>query len=207
MSSQTSSPSPSSLSSSQSSTSSSSSSSNDPTYTGLSSKATNLRPKKKILPTQKQQPTKRPMSEKNTISSSESFKLDENTGALVLVSAKNTKASSSSMPTSQSLSKVIRQLVWNKYIGERNGLGTCWCCRNKTISAFEFEAGHVVPRAKGGPDTVENLRPICSLCNKSMGTENMLDYQKRQNLGPSPSQVAWEWICSVVSIVPLRFGW
>jgi 5-methylcytosine-specific restriction endonuclease McrA len=143
------------------------------------------------------------------------FSLDAKTGALVLCSSSSSVAETTSSPaptqphqvSTQSLSKVIRQLVWNKYIGERNGLGTCWCCRNKTISAFEFEAGHVIPRAKGGPDTVENLRPICSLCNKSMGTENMLDYQKRQNLGPSPSQVAWEWLCNVVSFIPLRIGW
>lgn len=105
------------------------------------------------------------------------------------------------------LSKVIRQLVWNKYIGEKNGLGKCWCCRSKTISSFEFEAGHVVARANGGEDTVENLRPICSLCNKSMGKENMLDYQKRQNLGPSTSTTLWENFVNVVSYIPLRFGW
>lgn len=126
------------------------------------------------------------------------------TSSSTIVCSNNTNTNNSSGP---SLSKVIRQLVWNKYIGEKNGLGTCWCCRNKTISAFEFEAGHVVPRAKGGPDTVENLRPICSLCNKSMGTENMFEYQKRQNLGPTPSQLAWEWVCNAVSYVPIRIGW
>ena len=107
----------------------------------------------------------------------------------------------------KNLSKVIRQLVWNKYIGERNGLGKCWCCRNKTISSFEFEAGHVVARANGGEDTVENLRPICSLCNKSMGKENMIEYQKRQNLGPTTAETLWENFLNVISYIPLRFGW
>jgi len=105
------------------------------------------------------------------------------------------------------LSKVIRQLVWNKYIGERNGTGKCWCCRGKTISAFEFEAGHVVSRAHGGEDTVDNLRPICSLCNKSMGKENMFEYQKRQKLGPSTSAQIYEGIVGFLSYIPLRFGW
>jgi 5-methylcytosine-specific restriction endonuclease McrA len=82
-----------------------------------------------------------------------------------------------------SLSKTIRQLVWNRYIGARWGWGYCWSCNSTMITAFEYECGHVMARSKGGEDTVENLRPICGLCNRSMGTENMMDWMNRQGLG------------------------
>lgn len=125
----------------------------------------------------------------------------------LFMSKQSSQQTTKTTDNNKNLSKVIRQLVWNKYIGERNGLGKCWCCRNKTISAFEFEAGHVIARANGGEDTVENLRPICSLCNKSMGKENMIEYQKRQNLGPTASETLWENFLNIVSYIPLRFGW
>jgi hypothetical protein len=32
---------------------------------------------------------------------------------------------------------------------------------------------HVIPKAKGGQNTVENLRPLCGSCNSSMGTRNL----------------------------------
>jgi hypothetical protein len=41
-------------------------------------------------------------------------------------------------------------------------------CKNK-ITPFSFEAGHDIPESKGGSTTLDNLRPICSSCNKSMG--------------------------------------
>ncbi|NDG68463.1 MAG: hypothetical protein EB135_03170, partial [Proteobacteria bacterium] len=41
-----------------------------------------------------------------------------------------------------------------------------------------FECGHIIAEAKGGETSLENLRPICSTCNKSMKTINMNDYIK-----------------------------
>lgn len=39
--------------------------------------------------------------------------------------------------------------------------GVCWVC-----GGFGSEIDHVVPRSLGGSDHKENLRPICSKCNK-----------------------------------------
>ncbi len=36
-----------------------------------------------------------------------------------------------------------------------------------------WECGHIVSVRDGGNDSVGNLRPVCSTCNKNMGTENM----------------------------------
>lgn len=80
----------------------------------------------------------------------------------------------------------IRQLVWNRHVGEQYGRTQCHCCNATTITPFLFECGHVQARAKGGLDSVDNLRPICGLCNRSMGTMNMFQFQKIHNLPVKP---------------------
>ncbi len=71
-----------------------------------------------------------------------------------------------------------REKVWLTFMGNK-AKGNCYCCEEKEITPFHFEAGHVIPKAFGGSDDVENLRPICSPCNKGMGTENLYDYKHR----------------------------
>jgi 5-methylcytosine-specific restriction endonuclease McrA len=78
-------------------------------------------------------------------------------------------------PDKKTIPPMIRQAVWNKYIGKLTE-GKCYCCGITEISAFNFEAGHVVAENCGGLITVENLRPICSSCNKSMNDEDMRKY-------------------------------
>ena len=83
---------------------------------------------------------------------------------------------SKNIPTS------VRMQVWGKYIGLKHGLSNCWCCKTIPISQFNFECGHVVSRKDNGLTNIENLRPICGLCNKSMGTENMLHFMKKYDI-------------------------
>jgi hypothetical protein len=71
-----------------------------------------------------------------------------------------------------------RPKVWEKYMGNI-ARSKCYCCKQHEITAFNFEAGHVVARALGGKDNVDNLRPICGYCNKSMGIQNLYEYQKK----------------------------
>jgi hypothetical protein len=73
----------------------------------------------------------------------------------------------------------LRTQVWDRYIGEEVGRCKCYCCRTNFITQRKFEAGHVLSEKKGGPTTIENLRPICSGCNKSMGAMHMADYCKQ----------------------------
>lgn len=64
----------------------------------------------------------------------------------------------------------MREQVWLVYLGDRVFKHKClvkWC--ENTITPFTFEVGHNVPESKGGPTNIDNLRPICSKCNKSMG--------------------------------------
>jgi len=74
--------------------------------------------------------------------------------------------------------KLLKNQSWDVYIGKEKGVGNCFCC-NTEIDSKHFECGHVIPISKGGPDTIENLRPICSLCNRSMGSKNMAEFMKK----------------------------
>ena len=78
----------------------------------------------------------------------------------------------------KSIPKPLRTLVWNKYIGEEHGLGKCNVCATK-IKVSNFDCGHIVAACEGGEDIIQNLVPICRLCNLSMGKENLNDFKKR----------------------------
>ena len=78
--------------------------------------------------------------------------------------------------------KKIRQLVWNKYIGEKFGSGLCQCCKITEITQMNFHCGHITSEKNGGDMTLTNLLPICALCNSSMGSINMWDFIKAHGL-------------------------
>jgi hypothetical protein len=78
----------------------------------------------------------------------------------------------------KTIPKSLRIKVWNTYIGEEIGKIKCLCCKTIDITQSIFECGHIIAEAKGGKTTLENLRPICSTCNKSMNTINMYDFMK-----------------------------
>ena len=73
------------------------------------------------------------------------------------------------------LPKALREQVWKVYFGNSFN-HKCWVqwCKN-IVTPFTFEVGHNVPRSKGGTDDIDNLRPICSGCNKSMGNYWTID--------------------------------
>jgi hypothetical protein len=73
--------------------------------------------------------------------------------------------------------KVLRIKVWNTYIGENIGKTKCLCCNEIDITQSIFECGHIIAEAKGGKTVLENLMPICSTCNKSMGVKNLYDFK------------------------------
>jgi 5-methylcytosine-specific restriction endonuclease McrA len=75
----------------------------------------------------------------------------------------------------QQIYKPIREIVWIKYCGDKTFIGNCFCC-NKKFNPFNFECGHVISSFFGGDLSISNLRPICSVCNKSMGIKNMEEF-------------------------------
>lgn len=77
----------------------------------------------------------------------------------------------------KTIPKNVRIDSWNHWIGKANGESKCLCCGIRDIGQNNFECGHIVSEAKGGAATITNLKPICSTCNKSMGTRNMDDFK------------------------------
>tara|TARA_B110000977_G_scaffold186264_1_gene251988 strand:+ start:563 stop:1243 length:681 start_codon:yes stop_codon:yes gene_type:complete len=70
----------------------------------------------------------------------------------------------------------LREAVWRKDYGNKLD-GKCWVCDQNTISALNFECGHIQSRKRGGAAELNNLKAICGPCNKSMGTRDMNHYR------------------------------
>jgi 5-methylcytosine-specific restriction endonuclease McrA len=67
--------------------------------------------------------------------------------------------------------KALREQVWITYAGRRfERMCLVPWCRN-VITVFDFHVGHNVPESVGGATNISNLRPICSRCNLSMGSQ------------------------------------
>ena len=82
--------------------------------------------------------------------------------------------------------KKVRIDSWNRYIGKEIGAIRCICCRTTEIAQLNFHAGHILAKSKGGSNTVDNIIPICSLCNSSMNDRHMDEFVKEhypQNYG------------------------
>ena len=73
--------------------------------------------------------------------------------------------------------KALKNEVWDNSIGREKGVGNCYCC-NKEIDSKHFECGHIIAVSNGGTNTLLNLKPVCSLCNKSMGSKNMEEFKQ-----------------------------
>ena len=79
----------------------------------------------------------------------------------------------------QKIPSKVRTDIWATYIGAHIAEHKCICCKKVTIKQTDFEVGHVLSEAHGGTPEINNLRPICSVCNKSMGSRNMIEYVKQ----------------------------
>ena len=75
----------------------------------------------------------------------------------------------------QVLPKALREQVWLKVVGKTfsNNCYITWC--SNKITPFDFHIGHNIPKSKGGSNTIDNLFPICSRCNLSMGNRYTID--------------------------------
>jgi len=78
----------------------------------------------------------------------------------------------------KAIPKKIRGEAWKAQFGSSTE-GSCYCCRKELDIFDDWHAGHIVPSARGGPDTADNLRPLCGSCNLAMGTEHMDVFKTR----------------------------
>ena len=75
----------------------------------------------------------------------------------------------------------LKNILWHKYF-DTSLTGVCQCCKVETISKAIFDAGHVISEKNGGQVILENLKPICKLCNSSMGKTNMDEFMKKYGI-------------------------
>ncbi len=73
---------------------------------------------------------------------------------------------------STNVSKVLRRKVWEKEFGLQHANAICPLCQTQQISVWDFQCGHVISRKHNGETTLDNLRPICILCNMSMSSKD-----------------------------------
>lgn len=78
-----------------------------------------------------------------------------------------------------SISKKLQKEVWQKeFNAMTNGKCPIYKCPNildtKTVNSWQ--CGHITSIMNGGVTKIENLRPICTDCNKSMSSMNWDDY-------------------------------
>ena len=78
----------------------------------------------------------------------------------------------------QKIPKKIKDDSWDKWIGEEFGVHNCLCCDRIKIKQSRFHGGHFISEKNGGKISVNNIIPICSGCNSSMGSKNMDNYMK-----------------------------
>jgi 5-methylcytosine-specific restriction endonuclease McrA len=70
-----------------------------------------------------------------------------------------------------------REKVWKDYYGDQFTVDCS--CKQVKIDPFNFEVGHITAKSKGGSDSLDNLIPICTSCNRSMGTQNLVVFYKK----------------------------
>jgi len=87
--------------------------------------------------------------------------------------------------------KALREQVWIYYTGKKYE-SRClvpWCRNIMTV--FDFHVGHDIPESKGGSTQLNNLRPICSRCNLSMGSQHSI-----QSWAALSRPIGcWDWMC------------
>jgi hypothetical protein len=108
-------------------------------------------------------------------------------GEFVAAKAITTSQQNKDAQKRSSLPKAIRMATWNFWFPNQSS-ANCFICKSH-IDINYFECGHIVSRHNGGTDNVSNLRPICSLCNKSMGKENMNEFCKQYGISMFPTLV------------------
>ena len=96
------------------------------------------------------------------------------TPAILVAGTSESKPKTPKLPR-KSIHKSVKNNVWLQHYGEKFSVQCSveWCAT--IINPFTFEVGHNHPHSKGGSIDIENLKPICACCNKSMGNRFTID--------------------------------
>lgn len=83
--------------------------------------------------------------------------------------------------TKEKIPATLKNILWHKYF-DTSITGLCQCCKVEIISKAIFDAGHIISEKNGGKVILDNLKPICKLCNSSMGKTNMDEFMKKYGI-------------------------
>jgi 5-methylcytosine-specific restriction endonuclease McrA len=118
---------------------------------------------------------------KRKVSSSVSRTLRKLSGVSVQVGpfgyTLSTRKGTSMKRKRESCPKAVKEAVWRKYCKDKL-TGKCYVCRRPIYFTF-FEVGHNKAYSKGGTWNIQNLRPICRTCNRSMGTTPIETFKRK----------------------------
>ena len=85
--------------------------------------------------------------------------------------------------------KHLTKLTWEHYNGPvwSSKCYVTWCKNIIHCMSSDWHVSHNIPESKGGPTSIENLRPLCSDCNLGMGSYLTIDqwcetYRSTNNL-------------------------
>ena len=93
----------------------------------------------------------------------------------------DTTCSDQEVEVSRTIPKCVRNALWINFF-KTDREGKCKCCLRETISIGNFHCGHIKAVAHGGKTTLDNMIPICMLCNTSMGKADLNEFISRYNL-------------------------
>ena len=96
---------------------------------------------------------------------------------------KKSKIRTLSKTQKQRIPQSVRIAVWNKYIGDDVRKAKCSVGCGTTIDIACFACAHVIAESNGGLIEIPNLRPICTTCNSSMGTQNLEEFRAKYKFG------------------------
>tara|TARA_B100001964_G_C14164506_1_gene568390 strand:+ start:126 stop:1169 length:1044 start_codon:yes stop_codon:yes gene_type:complete len=74
------------------------------------------------------------------------------------------------------ITKKVRKKVWSKRNNKKHMTGKCFVCEDE-IDYDSFECGHIQSVFYGGKTNYNNLEPICTICNGSMGIMNLNEFK------------------------------
>ena len=86
------------------------------------------------------------------------------------------------LPSKRNITPALRKKVWDKeFKSKLEGNCPIYSCNSVLYRDQDsaFHCGHIIPKCRGGEDSLENLRPICANCNARMGCLHWDEYEKR----------------------------
>lgn len=82
------------------------------------------------------------------------------------------------VPNRGTVPAALRKKLWATKGGKESTNGICFCC-SESVSIHDFHAGHIISVKNGGQTNISNLEVVCSTCNLSMSSKNLLEFKSK----------------------------